>query len=611
MTPATLAPPGAQQTTITQDDFSAGKISDVAPALIDPRGLFEAINLLYNEDGSTYRRGGTANKSNAAFGSSGLRFLFDGYFGPGQRTIFANSADFGVLDSNDATPVNLGSDGMPYPKGAAMLAGCLFIGGGYIYGGSRKSAVYSTGTVTLTNGSKTVTGSGTTWNTLVDAGMLLQRGNERVYVVESVDSATQITLKDAYQGVTGSGITYALNPIYKITAADPYEAAEFYAVCENRLLWASNNEVRFGAVDDPHTAWNTNNRHRLPEGANVTGYGVPGPTAIVFSTGGAWTLSGLAFEIVDPATGNPQHRLQPLARERILFGQAGIADWSQALVVPCEDGIYLMDGISAPTKISKNTIDRLYRTYVDRGYRPGQAVTFANHYFLPIINDAGVVFDLLVCRLDRPVKIRGQLAFPWSRFDDSGGNLCALATRVLVSAPDPVLLAAESNATSKVLDCSYFFAPDAAHKSDADGTPHHWEIITRDFETGQGTLNVVKALKTRAELVAASGDNPHIQFDYSTGARAPGLPAWDDPAGVWDVGFGPSGTSPWQAEDADLGFLPLNCLMGVSSGLDPFKCRIGKRTRFIRIRARCTDPVAALVLRSFQLVVRPSEAVRR
>lgn len=607
---AVSAPPGPQQTTLLQDDFSAGKISDVAPALIDPRGLFESINGLYGEDGSNFRRGGTAYKSNAGLGSSGQTFLFDGYFDAGQRTFFANSADFGVLGGDDATPVNLGSDGLPYPKGSALLDSCLFIGGGYIYGGSRKAA-YSAGTVTLTNGSKTVTGSSTSFSANVDAGMLIQRGNERVYVVASVDSNTQLTLKDAYAGVTGSGISYTLSPVYKMTASDPYEIADFYAVCENRLLWSSANKIRFSAVDDPHTAWDTDNEHDLPEGAIVTGFGIPSATALVFSTAGAWTLAGLSFEIVDPATGNPQHKLQSLARDRILFGQTGIADWSQSLVVPCEDGIYLMDGISSPTKISKNTIDRLYRTYVTQGYRPGGAITDANHYFLPIITSAGDVVDLLVCRLDRPVKIRGQLAFPWGRFTGSGGSIVAFAKRILTAAPDPVLLGAESNNTSRVLDCSPYFSPDAAHKNDADGTSHIWEVITRDYATGGETINMVRALKTRAELVDAGSDNPHILFDWSDGARAPGLPSWDDPAGVWDVGFGPSGTAPWQADEAELGFLPLACQMPASTGLDPFKCRVNKPARFIRFRARCNDPCASLVLRSFELVIRPSQAVRR
>jgi hypothetical protein len=295
----------------------------------------------------------------------------------------------------------------------------------------------------------------------------------------------------------------------------------------------------------------------------------------------------------------------------VLFGQTGIADWSQQLVVPCEDGIYLMDGVSAPTKISKSTIDRLYSTYVVHGFRPGQAVVFLNHYFLSIIDGTGAVLDLLVCRLDRPVKIRGQLAFPWTRFDNSGGKVVAYAKRVQATAPDPVLLGAEGNATSRVLDCSSYFTPDAAHKSDADGTAHVWEVITRDYATGNETLNVVRELKTRAELIDAASDNPQINFDYSTGARASGLPAWDDAAGKWDTGFGPSGTSPWQSEDSEVGFIALNCPMSESSGLDPHKCRVGKRTRFIRFRAVCDQPCASLVLRSFELVIRPSQAVRR
>jgi hypothetical protein len=79
------------------------------------------------------------------------------------------------------------------------------------YGGSLKTAPYSTGTVTVTNGSKTVTGAGTSWTANVDAGMILRVGSDSaIGLVASVDTNTQITLRDAWSGTTAAGASYTL-----------------------------------------------------------------------------------------------------------------------------------------------------------------------------------------------------------------------------------------------------------------------------------------------------------------------------------------------------------------------------------------------------------------
>ena len=117
---------GSRLDVITQEDYSAGMQRDVAPHLIDPRGAWDIVNGLVDDDGSIYKRGGTANKSAAAFGAS-LRFLWEGYLKPGRRTVFANTADYGVLAADDTTVVNLGGSGRQTPAPAAELRGLLFL----------------------------------------------------------------------------------------------------------------------------------------------------------------------------------------------------------------------------------------------------------------------------------------------------------------------------------------------------------------------------------------------------------------------------------------------------------------------------------------------------
>jgi len=76
---------------------------------------------------------------------------------------------------------------------------------------------YTTGTVSVTNGSKVVTGSGTDFSSNVSAGDYFRidgdgTGSASVwYKIDSVDSATQITLETAYAGTTQSGVEYTIS----------------------------------------------------------------------------------------------------------------------------------------------------------------------------------------------------------------------------------------------------------------------------------------------------------------------------------------------------------------------------------------------------------------
>ena len=76
---------------------------------------------------------------------------------------------------------------------------------------------YKTGTATVTNGSATVTGSGTLWLAYVTAGdSFTVAGDGVMYDVASVDSDTQVTLSAPYAGTTASGVVYAIGTGYTV-----------------------------------------------------------------------------------------------------------------------------------------------------------------------------------------------------------------------------------------------------------------------------------------------------------------------------------------------------------------------------------------------------------
>lgn len=81
---------------------------------------------------------------------------------------------------------------------------------------------YSTGTVTVTKASATVTGSGTTFPaTIVNGRTKFSLGfGQPAYLIATRDSATQLTLVDAYCEATQSGATYVVyTDLYEVDSA--------------------------------------------------------------------------------------------------------------------------------------------------------------------------------------------------------------------------------------------------------------------------------------------------------------------------------------------------------------------------------------------------------
>ncbi|GGG59702.1 tail fiber protein [Salipiger pallidus] len=72
---------------------------------------------------------------------------------------------------------------------------------------------YSDGTVSVTNGNTTVTGSGTAWVASVKLGQAIYLPDGRLYEIAVVVSNTQITLATPYQGSTQTGAVYQILPI--------------------------------------------------------------------------------------------------------------------------------------------------------------------------------------------------------------------------------------------------------------------------------------------------------------------------------------------------------------------------------------------------------------
>jgi hypothetical protein len=593
--------------TVAQEDFSAGEVRSVARALIDGRGTYSVLNGLHDEDGSIYRRGGSEYKSNAAFGTS-LRWIWDGSFAAGARTVFASSAAFGVLGIDDATPVSLGGSGLAEPKSAALVGGILFIGGGTLYAGSRKTADYSTGTATTTQGSKTVTGAGTAWGANVDPGMLL-RLDARYYVVAAVNSDTSLTLGEAYEGATGTG-AYTLSRLGS-AANHGAPTADVYATIGGRLIACTGNAVLFSEGVNPGTAqtggatlvgnyrtwsWPAVNRQELPDGAQVIAAAAAGDDLLVFTTAGVWVVGNLPFNIVD-AAGNPQQTVRLLTSELVAWGTPGLAMSGGAVIVAATDGVYLMGAGGQPQLLSRSKRPDI-DAHVRAGRKPGQPDVYKNHLFLPVLDAANDVVDLMVCRLDRPVQTREGIVFPWSHFDGHGGKVTAFAVRMTPGSQRlPELLAAGRSADARVLKLGRFFEPQASVKNDADGTTHWFQLESRDFPSGAPrTSNLVRMVRVRYELTDAASDDPFMVLAYSVGMQTPGLATWG--TALWGVATWP--------DPAQIDYTQASGSARESDGRLPYTFRVERDAQFVRVRLTCTKPAAKLVIRSLEFHARQS-----
>jgi len=79
-------------------------------------------------------------------------------------------------------------------------------------------AWYDTGTVAVTNGSTTVTGSGTNFSLGAQIGEGFLAPDDKLYEIANITSATVIVLADSYLGSTEAGQAYKIVPTQSLVA---------------------------------------------------------------------------------------------------------------------------------------------------------------------------------------------------------------------------------------------------------------------------------------------------------------------------------------------------------------------------------------------------------
>lgn len=80
--------------------------------------------------------------------------------------------------------------------------------------------IYQTGTATVTQGSPTVSGSGTAWTGSMVGRQFRNGLYTPIYTIQAVNSATELVLDQAYAPVSASGVTYFIYQAYFPTPVD-------------------------------------------------------------------------------------------------------------------------------------------------------------------------------------------------------------------------------------------------------------------------------------------------------------------------------------------------------------------------------------------------------
>jgi hypothetical protein len=563
---------------LLQEDFGGGIYRGrKAPA----NTVYDALNALINDEGHVYRRPGTSYLStvDTAFTINGMA---DVMVGPSLTRTLAwgqlYSDHLWVLDTAASAWRQIDVAGI-VPRARAVPVGNVVALPqatnprqlATFYAGSLKTANYSTGTITVTNGSTTITGVGTAWLANADAGMFITDTTTSRQVIASIVSDTQMTLATPWPGTTHSGSAYTLSPTTATGLGSAFAAAPSILVLAAvgtpaRLIYCYNNRAYFTA---PGTlALTVTDYHELYGADVITGADSFGDTLVLFTTSGTWMITNMSLDPVDDF-GNVQQQIQRV-NDLILWGDAGIARYGTDLVIPGTDDVYLFapDGSTTPITGGRYPGDAgirpLYRTHVQAGYEPGTAVVYRSHYFLPIVvPSTGLVVDVLVCRLDRGAA--------WTRWAGHAKGT-AYARRVGTTSRSPVLIGVSG---TRVTDLTGCLNPSGL-PADADTTTQTFTVESNDDDLGPGVR------PNTAEKV---------RFVYETIGGTPTFSALS--------AIGKEGTT-YTAATLKRGG-------GASDGTDYSAWHVGRKAERIRFKFTTISQVFSLILRRREVTIRQAD----
>lgn len=522
------------------EDAPPGSVTVANNVFVDPTNVLRS------------RNGAPAMTGDTSWGGGRLTWCWEGNLIPGKRTLAASAGIPGTPDHVDAThgfaaldPAtnNMQSlndfgpgedDGhyyLDYPTSWTLMDSMLWIGNevpdggdlakqGMLYGGSLNPNYFAPTDLQVTQDSDVVTSATGGFLANVDVGKLLYVSMPfsagEYFVVKSVDSNNQVTLHRPWRGVTGTAAISIFTALgYIGINSDPsktspsYRASKLYGQCAGRLLSLEGNTLYVSDGPDPDTGeprpylFPETNKVVFPLDAQGIALQTIRNQAFIFTSAGLYRITGLEYEITDP-DGNPQWTIELLSSETIALSNAAIVAWHQALIVPCVDAIYIIDGVNPPTPI---TLGVDWQAVANAGVQLGQATVHQGYYLLPVekgtVAGAGKQEFTTYCFRLTPVQSARGIVFPNTRWTcDVEGYYSAGPNRLIVAGN--ILWDG-----GKVLD------PVANGNGDGDGSLIGTTIRSRPFPIGEGSV----VLRVRARM-ARSGGIPNFSVWDQQGGSA-------------------------------------------------------------------------------------------
>lgn len=218
------------------------------------------------------------------------------------------------------------------------------------------NANYSTGTISVTNGDATVTGSGTSWNTSTNAavGEYIQLPDTKWYKIASIASDTSLEIEISYQGTTQSGQSYVISPWGEVEGKLNSSSApgalvvptpKYIANYSDRVWVASGNTLYFSVLDTSVTEEHfndfdtSNNAGQIivpgGRGDTITGIYALGNALCVFQRRAIYAIYGNS-----PAN----FELRNITNEIGMVNRKTLVEYNDVLIFHSDVGIVMFDG---------------------------------------------------------------------------------------------------------------------------------------------------------------------------------------------------------------------------------------------------------------------------
>lgn len=401
-----------------------------------PQASLSIANSVYVDDDGVLRLRGRMGRRNAGDLGSGAGyspvFVWAGALLPGFREVFVAydatpSYRFTVLDNAGtgyAIQNNFGSASATPDIIAAAVAGNALImspnkpgGFQWVYGGSRMPAGGAFLSTTFTPGSTTLTTTGSYTTAGVDVGAIVSNwypSGGGFAVVTKVNSATTLTVDRPAQ-LTGVVAATFYSPFVSSILGPSFALSGQIEAIAGRAVLMQGNILVFSDGPDPTTgahrtySWPAKNRHEFPNDALGVALKALRDRLFVFTQAGNYAISGMAYEITD-GSANPQHAIEQISGKSVALGQSGIVSWQGALIVPCRDGVFAMDGVNSPVLLSRGLP---WAEMVRGGLKIGWATIFQGRYLLPVTYQGSTW--TYVFRMDG-IDSGNGIVFPTTRF---------------------------------------------------------------------------------------------------------------------------------------------------------------------------------------------------